>query len=95
MVKHLVGLDFPDTQCGYKGYRSAVAKKLFSRLETYSFAFEVEILARAVRAGYSIRRQPLQLVSDEDSSVRLSRHALGVALDTWRIGRRAARGQLD
>lgn len=85
MVGHLVGLDFPDTQCGYKGYRGEAARRLFTGLRIESFAFEVEVLARARRAGYAIRRQPLRLLVNEESSVRLWKHAPRVALDTLRI----------
>jgi dolichyl-phosphate beta-glucosyltransferase len=92
MVKRLCGLDLDDTQCGYKGYRGPIAKALFARLETTSFAFEVEILLRAKRAGYRIRRQPLRLVHNEDSSVRLSAHAPRMMADTLRIAWRNALG---
>jgi dolichyl-phosphate beta-glucosyltransferase len=92
MVNRLVGLALPDTQCGYKGYRAAVAKRLFERLEVMSFAFDVEILIRARKAGYQVRRQPLRLVHNEDSSVSLSRHAPRMFLDTFRIAWRARRG---
>lgn len=95
MVHHLLSLDYPDIQCGYKGYRGPVAKELFSQLEVTSFAFEAEILLRASKAGYRIRRQPLRLVHDEDSSVRLTRHAPRMLLDTLRIAWRARRGAYD
>jgi dolichyl-phosphate beta-glucosyltransferase len=93
MVKRLCGLAFDDTQCGYKGYRGPVAKTLFAQLETTSFAFEVEVLLRATKAGYRIRRQPLRLVHNEDSSVRLSSHAPRMMADTLRIAWRNARGR--
>jgi dolichyl-phosphate beta-glucosyltransferase len=92
MVKGLCRLDYDDTQCGYKGYRAAVAKALYSRLETTSFSFDVEILMRAKRAGYRVRRQPLRLVHNEDTSVRLSRHAPRMIADTLRIAWRGVRG---
>ena len=95
MVKNLLGLDYPDTQCGYKGYRAAAAKDLFSRLEVTSFAFEAEILLRAQEAGYRVRRQPLRLMHDEDTSVRLTRHAPRMILDILRIAWRARRGRYD
>jgi dolichyl-phosphate beta-glucosyltransferase len=94
-VNRLVGLRLPDTQCGYKGYRADVARTLFGRLQIMSFAFDVEILVRATRAGYTIRRQPLRLVHNEDSSVRLSHHAPRMFLDTLRIAWRARRGEYD
>ena len=95
MVHHLLGLDFPDIQCGYKGYRAAAAKDLFLRLEVTSFAFEAEILLRALKTGYRVRRLPLSLVHNEDSSVRLTRHAPRMLLDTLRIAWRARRGTYD
>lgn len=95
MVHHLLGLDFPDIQCGYKGYRAAVAKDLFERLEVTSFAFEAEVLLRAFKAGYRIRRLPLRLLQNEDSSVRLTRHAPRMLLDTLRIAWRARRSAYD
>ena len=93
MVKHLLGLDFPDTQCGYKGYRAAVAKRLFGRLDVTSFAFEAEILLRARKAGCQIRRQPLRLIHNEETSVRLSRHAPRMFADTLRVAWRARGGR--
>ena len=92
MVKRLCGLHLDDTQCGYKGYRGTVAKALYSRLETNSFAFDVELLLRARKGGYRLRHQPLRMVPNEDSSVRLSRHAPRMFLDTLRIAVRRARG---
>lgn len=94
-IHRFLHLDFPDTQCGYKGYRGPVAKALFSRLRTTSFAFEAEILLRAQKAGYRIRRQPVRLVHNEDTSVRLSRHAPRMFLDTLRIGWRGLWGAYD
>jgi dolichyl-phosphate beta-glucosyltransferase len=95
MVQNLLGLDYPDTQCGYKGYRAAVAKDLFGALEVTSFAFEAEILLRARNARYRVRRQPLQLLHDEDTSVRLTRHAPRMILDIARIAWRARRGRYE
>lgn len=95
VVHHLLGLDYPDIQCGYKGYRAAVAKDLFGRLKVTSFAFEAEIMLRAQKAGYQIHRLPVRLVHDEDSSVRLTRHAPRMLLDILHIAWRARRGAYD
>lgn len=91
MVMRLVGLPFQDTQCGYKGYRLRAAHQLYARLETLSFAFDVEILARAVALGYTIQRQPLRLVHNETTTVRLSRHAPRMLFDMARIAWHARR----
>lgn len=93
MVKQLCGLPLDDTQCGYKGYRATVARALFAKLETLSFAFDVEILLRAQYAGYTLRKQALCLVHNEDTSVSLSRHAPQMIRDTLRIAWRGRRGR--
>jgi dolichyl-phosphate beta-glucosyltransferase len=85
MVMRVVGLPFHDTQCGYKGYRLRAAHQLYARLETLSFAFDVEILARAVSMGYVVQRQPLRLINNDASTVRLSRHAPRMLFDMARI----------
>jgi dolichyl-phosphate beta-glucosyltransferase len=85
MVHHALGLPFADTQCGYKGYRLAVAKDLFARLQVTSFAFDAELLLRARAAGYRIVQQPVHLVNNDDSSVSLARHAPGMVLDMVRL----------
>jgi dolichyl-phosphate beta-glucosyltransferase len=95
MVYRVLGLEYPDIQCGYKGYRAAAAKDLYGRLEITSFAFEAEILLRALKAGYRICRLPLQLLQNEDSSVRLTRHAPEMMMDTLRIAWRVRRGVYD
>ena len=55
----------------------------------------MEILLRAHAAGYRVRRQPLHLLNDEDSSVRLTRHAPRMLLDVLRIAWNARRGRYD
>ncbi len=89
LVNQLLGLEYADTQCGYKGYRAAAAKELFGRLRVTSFAFDAELLLRAHERGYGVRRQPLRLVHDQDTSVRLLRHAPRMLVDVlWLAWRR-------
>jgi glycosyltransferase involved in cell wall biosynthesis len=85
LVNHALGLDYADTQCGYKGYRAAAAHELFGHLRVTSFAFDAELLLRAHAAGLRIVRQPVRLVHNEDSSVSLFRHAPGMLWDVARL----------
>ena len=56
-----------DTQCGFKLYRRAVAKDLYSHLITDGFMFDVEIILRALRRGYRILEFPVLWSNDEDT----------------------------
>jgi len=94
LVNHALGLEFADTQCGYKGYRAAAAQALYGALQVTSFAFDAEVLLRAQRAGYQIRRQPVRLVRSDDSSVSLARHAPRMLLDVAQLYWRRRRQDL-
>ena len=85
LVNHALGLDYADTQCGYKGYRAAAAHELFGRLRVTSFAFDAELLLRAHASDMRVVRQPVRLVHNEDSSVSLRRHAPGMLWDVARL----------
>jgi glycosyltransferase involved in cell wall biosynthesis len=44
----------PDTQCGFKGFRRAVARALFEPLATTGWGFDFEVLARAAALGVRV-----------------------------------------
>jgi dolichyl-phosphate beta-glucosyltransferase len=58
-----------DTQCGFKLFRGGVARELFGDLTTDGFAFDVEILYCARRAGYRIREVPVRWINSGASKV--------------------------
>ena len=60
-----------DSQCGFKLFRAAVADDLFGRLRTQGFAFDVEILLMAQRAGYRIAEVPVNWTDQPGSKVRV------------------------
>ena len=85
LVNVLIGLPFKDTQCGYKGYRAPVAVELFRTGIINSFAFDVETLVIALNRGYKIVSQPINLVNNETTTVRVGRHGLQIMRDLLRI----------
>ncbi len=56
-----------DSQCGLKLYRGEVAKTLYSELITDGFLFDVEIILRAKKKGYTITEFPIHWTPDTDS----------------------------
>jgi dolichyl-phosphate beta-glucosyltransferase len=67
-----------DPQCGFKLYRGDLARKLFEKLETAGYMFELEILMRAVRAGFKIEEFPVHWACDLDTRLRPGLDAAGV-----------------
>lgn len=56
-----------DTQCGLKIYKKEAAFKLYQLCITEGFMFDIEIILRAVKAGYKIREFPITWTADLDS----------------------------
>jgi glycosyltransferase involved in cell wall biosynthesis len=61
-----------DTQCGYKMFRGDVAEWLFAVSQVSGFAFDVELLFLAQRAGLTVREVPIVWHHRAASSMRLS-----------------------
>jgi glycosyltransferase involved in cell wall biosynthesis len=76
LVSRIVVTGIRDTQCGFKGFHSDVAKHLFAQSRTDNFAFDVEVLYLAFKNDLDVKKVPVKLEHDDDSSVSLLRHAL-------------------
>ena len=56
-----------DTQCGFKLYRAGVARDLYADLFTAGYMFDIEIILRALKRGYTITSFPVRWTNDADS----------------------------
>jgi dolichyl-phosphate beta-glucosyltransferase len=79
--------DLPDTQCGFKVYSGPVCRELFAESIIDGFLFDVEILVRAMRKGYTVRQFPIEWTCDPDSRLSTGRALLPVLKDIARIRR--------
>ena len=60
-IKIFFGLPVRDTQTGLKIFRREVLEKVFHRLLVKTYAYDVELLATAVRFGFKIHEIPVVL----------------------------------
>jgi len=74
-----------DTQCGFKFFRKAVAKDLFSRQRIDGYMFDVEILALAQRLNYRMLEVPIIWRDDADSRLQLVSGNVRNAIDIFKI----------
>ena len=74
-----------DTQCGFKCFRGEIVPKLFGRQTMDGFAFDVEVLFLATKAGMSLREIPVDWYFRERSKVRTFRDSWSMTLDLLRI----------
>jgi len=54
----LLGIDYPDTQAGLKGFTQKAAKALFAKQKLSDFAFDVELLYLCRKLGLSVGQIP-------------------------------------
>ena len=81
------GLGLKDTQCGFKAFRTPVARLLFHLVRIDRFAFDVEVLARARRLGLAITEVPVQWMHVEGSTVHPLHDSLTMVGDVYRSRR--------
>jgi dolichyl-phosphate beta-glucosyltransferase len=75
-----------DTQCGFKGFRRAVARDLFERQRVTSIVFDVELIHLARRRGYEMAIVPIAWTDKRGSRMRPRPGlAMRVAWDLFRI----------
>ncbi len=71
-VRMLTGLRLKDTQNGFKLFPTAAAQRFLGEQICEGFAYDVELLWRAQRAGLSIAEVPVLYVHDPRSSVQVA-----------------------
>ena len=81
LVGRVVITGVRDTQCGLKGFRGACADQLFGASCIDGFAFDVEVLYLAHKCNYDIKRFPVELVREDESTVSVIRHGLPMLRD--------------
>ena len=84
LVRLLSSVDLRDTQCGFKGLRTAEAKLLFHLTGIEGFAFDVELLARARLLGWPVAEVPVSWSDVSGTHVRLARDSATMLLDLFR-----------
>jgi glycosyltransferase involved in cell wall biosynthesis len=76
LVRVATGLPFWDTQCGFKAFRLDVCRPILEAARLDGFAFDVELLFLAHRAGLRIREIPVRWNHAEGSKVNFFRDSL-------------------
>src|SRR5881392_298635 len=89
LVRVATGLPFWDTQCGFKAFRLDVCRPILEAARIDGFAFDVELLYLAQRAGLRIREIPVRWNHAEGSKVRFFRDSLRMLREVIALRARA------
>jgi Glycosyl transferase family 2 len=89
-VDALTGMGIRDTQCGFKAFRTPVARLLFHCMAINRFAFDVELLYLARRLQFDVAEVPVHWRDVSGSAVRSVADPFSMVVDVMRmrIGRR-------
>jgi glycosyltransferase involved in cell wall biosynthesis len=91
-MRAVTGLPYRDTQCGFKLFRSAAAREIFSRQLLDGFGFDVEVLFIAHRLGFRAVEVPVRWNNAEGTKVSLWR-GFDAFVDPLRVRWNALRGR--
>lgn len=93
MVRWIAGLDFSDTQCGFKAFRRERARIVFEQQRTDGFGFDPEILFLAQRHGLRVAEIPVRWAHDPATKVRVVVDSVRMFGDLLAIRWNALRGR--
>ncbi len=92
IARWLTGIQFRDTQCGFKLFDTQRTRPLFEKMVVNGFAADVEFLMLGVRFGLRIAEIPVVWRNAPPSSVSLVADPPQMALDVIRMAWRFRRG---
>jgi dolichyl-phosphate beta-glucosyltransferase len=106
LVRLISGLEYQDTQCGFKGFRREIAHDLFRRVRLYGAdaqplqgraltGFDVEVLYLAVQSGYQIDEIPVRWDYATGGKANLLADSIHLLTDLVRVRWMAMRGVYD
>lgn len=85
-----------DTQCGLKGFRGDVARRIFRQTQIDGFAFDIEVLHLTEREQLSLAELPVTLdETGASSTVNILRDVVQLMIDMARIRVWSSRGVYD
>lgn len=85
IMRLLVGLNFMDTQCGFKAFRHEAVQSVFPLQQIEGFGFDPEILFIAQKQGWRLLETPVRWSHVEGSKVTLFGTTVKVLLEVMKI----------
>jgi glycosyltransferase involved in cell wall biosynthesis len=78
VVRVVLGLQFADTQCGFKAFRSPPSRIIFEQQRIERFGFDPELLFLARRHGLTVAEVPVRWANDLGTRVNAIRDGLAM-----------------
>ena len=88
VLRFFGGLKLSDSQCGCKGFRKEMGKRIFSFCEVDRFAFDLEVLMIGKKLGCKIAEMPVKIINHRESTVNLVKDAMRMIRDVQQMKKR-------
>lgn len=85
LLRLLLGLDFKDTQCGFKAFRLKAAKEVFAVQQIDGFGFDPEVLYIGQKQAWRLLETPVRWNHVEGSKVTLFATTIKVLFEVLTI----------
>ncbi len=93
LVRWIMGMEFSDTQCGFKAFRTERARIIFEQQRIERFGFDPEILFLAKRRGLRVAEVPVRWSHDAGTKVNVVGDGIRMFADLLLIRWNALRGR--
>jgi glycosyltransferase involved in cell wall biosynthesis len=93
LVRWIMGIEFSDTQCGFKAFRMERARIIFEQQRVERFGFDPEILFLAKRLGLRVAEVPVRWSHDAATKVNVAGDGLRMFLELLLVRWNAIRGR--
>ena len=71
IIKILFKIKLKDTQCGFKLYKSEIAKKNFKKIKTYGYAHDIELIKYLLEDKVEIKELPVNWTHKSNSKLNI------------------------
>jgi len=85
VLRLFLGLNFADTQCGFKAFRRQAAQRIFPLQRIERWGFDPEILFLARRLGLTVKEVPVVWAHSEGTRLHPFRDGLRMFVEVLRI----------
>lgn len=85
VLRVFLGLNFADTQCGFKAFRREAAQRIFPLQEIERWGFDPEILFLGRRMGLTVKEVPVVWAHSEGTRLHPFRDGLRMFVEVLRI----------
>ena len=92
LVRWIMGIEFSDTQCGFKAFRRERTRIIFEQQRVERFGFDPEILFLAKRNGLRVAEIPVRWSHDSATKVNVAADGIRMFLELLLIRWNAMRG---